>query len=46
MTEMAGGMRATPRAAVGTVGARAWAFHPELRIMFVNSFELIGEKTR
>ncbi len=30
----------------GTPECDAWAIHPALRIMYVNSFELVGEKTR
>ena len=30
----------------GTPECDAWAFHPALRIMYVNSFELVGEKAR
>jgi hypothetical protein len=29
----------------GTPECDAWAFHPALRIMYVNSFSLVGEKT-
>ena len=28
----------------GTPECDAWAFHPALRIMYVNSFALVGEK--
>jgi hypothetical protein len=30
----------------GTAGFDQWARHPELRIMYVNSFRLLGEQTR